>query len=372
MTQIFASPSNYFQGPGELFNSAPIIEKYGQKILLLSDPTVLKIVGNQFIDYLKQHQFDVTLATFQGEASEAEINRVTEIGQKAQSTIIIGLGGGKTADSAKAIADNLEIAVMIAPTIASTDAPCSRLSVIYTDNGQFDHYRFYKKNPEIVLLDTKIIADAPVHLLISGIADALATNVEAIDVRKANADNMLGAKQTIVAGSIGQACETTLFNYAELAVAANRAHVATDALNHIVEANTLLSGLGFESGGLAAAHAIHNGFTALSGEIHHLTHGEKVAYGTLVELILDGSDQKRFEKFLKFDLQLGLPTTLPRLHLANASDDDLVKVATQACDPNDTMTCMPTNITPADVFAAIKAVDEYSRDFQGKSVMELD
>ncbi len=372
MTQLFASPSNYIQGPGELFNSAQIIEKYGQKILLLSDPTVLKIVGNRFIAYLEKNGFKVTLATFEGEASESEINRVTKIGQQNQSSLIIGLGGGKTADSAKAIADNLNIAVIIAPTIASTDAPCSRLSVIYTDDGQFDHYRFYKKNPDVVLLDTKIIAGAPVHLLVSGIADALATNVEALDVHQANANNMLGAKQTIVAGAIGQTCEDTLFQYGELAVAANRAHVATDAFNHIVEANTLLSGLGFESGGLAAAHAIHNGFTALSGDIHHLTHGEKVAYGTLVELILNGSNQTRFEKFLKFDLKLGLPTTLARLHLDTASDDDLMKVAVQACDENDTMACMPTTIQPEDVFAAIKAVDEYSRDFQGKTILELD
>ncbi|WP_251908385.1 glycerol dehydrogenase [Lentilactobacillus kefiri] len=330
MKELFASPNTYIQGPGELFNSAEYIEKYGTKVLLLSDPTVLKIVGNDFIDYLKNNDFDVTLAQFKGEASNSEINRVTAIGESNEDQIIIGLGGGKTADSAKAIADNLDIAVMIAPTIASTDAPCSRLSVIYTEDGAFDHYRFYKKNPEIVLLDTKVIAGGPVHLLISGIADALATNVEATDVRAANADNMLNAKQTIV------------------------------------EANTLLSGLGFESGGLAAAHAIHNGFTALTGDIHHLTHGEKVAYGTLVELILDNSDHARFEKFLKFDLKLGLPTTLADLHLGAASDEDLMKVATQACDKNDTMDCMPIDITPEDVFAAIKAVDEYSKDFQNK------
>lgn len=366
MTELFASPNTYIQGPGELFKSTPYIEKYGKKVLLLSDPTVLKIVGNDFNDYLKKNGFDVTLAQFEGEASESEINRVTEIGKSNQVSIIIGLGGGKTADSAKAIADNLDIAAMIAPTIASTDAPCSRLSVIYTDDGAFDHYRFYKKNPEIVLLDTKVISGGPVHLLISGIADALATNVEATDVRAANADNMLGAKQTIVAGAIGQACEDNLFEYADLAIAANKAHVATPALDHIVEANTLLSGLGFESGGLAAAHAIHNGFTALTGDIHHLTHGEKVAYGTLVELILDGSDRSRFEKFLNFDLKLGLPTTLEDLHLGSASDGDLMKVATQACDENDTMKCMPTNITPDDVFAAIKAVDEYSKDFQNQ------
>ncbi|GHP14090.1 glycerol dehydrogenase [Lentilactobacillus fungorum] len=370
MTELFASPSTYIQGPGELFDSSAYIEKYGKKVLLLSDSTVLKIVGNDFNNYLAKNGFDVNLVTFNGEASETEIDRVTKIGKDSQDQIIIGLGGGKTADSAKAIADNLGIAVMIAPTIASTDAPCSRLSVIYTDDGQFDHYRFYKKNPEIVLLDTKVISGAPVHLLISGMADALATNVEATDVRIANADNMLGAKQTIVAGSIGQACEDTLFEYGELAISANKQHVATPALDKVVEANTLLSGLGFESGGLAAAHAIHNGFTALSGDIHHLTHGEKVAYGTLVELILDGSDKQRFKKFLDFDLKLGLPTTLADLHLGDASDEDLMKVATQACDQNDTMKYMPTAITPDDVFAAIKAVDEYSSDYQGNEFRE--
>ena len=35
----------------------------------------------------------------------------------------------------------------------------------------------------------------------------------------------------------------------------------TPALERVVEANTLLSGLGFESGGLCIAHAVHNGLT---------------------------------------------------------------------------------------------------------------
>lgn len=54
----------------------------------------------------------------------------------------------------------------------------------------------------------------------------------------------------------------------------------TPALEHIVEANILLSGLGFESGGLASCHAIHNGFTVLE-QTHKYYHGEKVAFGTL-------------------------------------------------------------------------------------------
>lgn len=364
MTKIFTSPSTYIQGEGELFKSKQYLDKYGKNVLLLSDETVLKIVGNRFTDYLEQNGFQVTVATFKGEASETEINRVSKIAADEHSEMIIGLGGGKTIDSAKAISDNLGINVIIAPTLASTDAPCSRLSVIYTDEGQFDHYRFYNKNPDLVLLDTQVVSQAPVQLLISGIADALATNVEATDVRQAKADNMVNGKQALAAKAIGQACEDNLFAYAKLAIAANKAKVVTDAFNRVVEANTLLSGLGFESGGLAAAHAIHNGFTALHGDIHKLSHGQKVAYGTLVELILNGSDRQRFEKFLNFDLELGLPTTLADLNLDSVSDEDLMKVAQQACAKGDTMNCMPGEITAEEVFAAIKTVDAYSKDYQ--------
>jgi glycerol dehydrogenase len=56
-------------------------------------------------------------------------------------------------------------------------------------------------------------------------------------------------------------------------------------LCHIVEANILLSGLGFESSGLAGAHAIHNGMTVLE-ETHSYYHGEKVAFGLLTSLHL--------------------------------------------------------------------------------------
>ncbi len=164
---------------------------------------------------------------------------------------------------------------MIVPTIASTDAPTSALSVIYTDEGNFETYRFYKKNPDLVLVDTKLIAEAPARFLASGIADALATWVEVRSVLAFGGKTMAGGVPTIAAEAIAKRCEEVLFDYGIPAYESVKAKVVTPALESVVEANTLLSGLGFESGGLAAAHAIHNGFTALHGDIHHLTHGEK-------------------------------------------------------------------------------------------------
>ena len=116
---------------------------------------------------------------FNGEASDNEINRVVSLAEENGCDLVIGLGGGKTIDSAKAIADLLKSPVVIAPTIASTDAPVSALSVIYTDEGAFARYIFYSKNPELVLVDSKVISQAPKRLLASGIADGLATWVEA-------------------------------------------------------------------------------------------------------------------------------------------------------------------------------------------------
>ena len=156
----------------------------GSHPVLLCDDMVYQIVGEKFNDYLTRYGFHVLHVAFNGEASDAEIDRVVALAEKDGADLVIGLGGGKTIDSAKAIADILGRPVVIAPTIASTDAPTSALSVIYTEDGAFEKYIFYSKNPELVLVDTKVIAGAPKRLLASGIADGLATWVEARAVQQ--------------------------------------------------------------------------------------------------------------------------------------------------------------------------------------------
>lgn len=362
MIKEFASPSSYIQGKNVLFQSDKYLKDFGKKPLFVTGGTVYQLIGAKFEKYLKEHGYDVVTVKFNGESSNNEINRITEIGKENQVTAVYGLGGGKTSDSAKAIADNLKLPVVIMPTLASTDAPCSRLSVIYTDDGSFESYRFYDKNPDLVLVDSQVIANAPSRLLVAGIADALATNVEAQAVAQAGADTMLNEKQTLVGNAIAQKCEETLFKYAHLAVSAVDQNMVTSALDKIIEANTLMSGLGFESGGLSGAHAIHDGLTTLE-ETHDLTHGEKVAYGTLTQLMLEGNDEARYEKYFKFILSLGLPTTLADLHLENATDEELLKAAEAACAENDTIDRLPFHVEPDDVAQAFRAVDSYTKHY---------
>ncbi|MBO7331165.1 MAG: iron-containing alcohol dehydrogenase, partial [Alistipes sp.] len=171
-------------------------------------------------------------------------------------------------DTSKAVAYENSIPVAIVPTIASTDAPCSALSVVYSDEGVFEDYYWLPANPNLVLVDTDGIVKAPARLLVSGMGDALATYFEARAVKAKDAGTCAGGKVTNAAMALAKLCFDTLIEEGVKAKLALEAGACTEAVEKIIEANTLLSGIGFESGGLAASHAIHNGLTVLS-ECHH-------------------------------------------------------------------------------------------------------
>ncbi len=132
MIREFQSPASYIQGKGVILERIDAIKDLGTKVLMLADDDVWEIIGEEYADAMKEEGIDVYREPFNGEASESEIERVGEIGKEQESEVVIGLGGGKAIDSAKAIADDLEISVAVVPTIASTDAPTSALSVIYS------------------------------------------------------------------------------------------------------------------------------------------------------------------------------------------------------------------------------------------------
>jgi len=359
MEKAFASPSRYIQGKGVLKTGVKHIEKLGKNALLLCGNTTWRVVGEEFNETLKSNGFAVTRVGFGGESSMEEVNRVVDIAKAESVNVVLGLGGGKVIDTAKAIADILKIPVAILPTIASTDAPTSALSVIYTPDGTFEQYLLYEKNPELVLVDTEVLSQAPVRQLVSGMADAFATWVEGRAVIEAKATTMAGGHPTLAACAIAQKCEEILFQYGLEAAQANKDKIVNEALEAIVEANTLLSGIGFESCGLAAAHAIHNGFTALHGDIHELTHGEKVAYGTLTQLFLEKRPKEELDKYINFFKELGLPTTLKDMKLENATEAELMKIGKQATMEGETIHNMPFAVTAEDVANALRSVNDY-------------
>ncbi|MDC8099742.1 glycerol dehydrogenase [Chryseobacterium rhizosphaerae] len=358
---IFSSPGKYVQGMHIINELGSYLVPMGKMAFLIADDIVWNLVKTKVVKSLDKEQVEYHYESFRGEASINEISRLAKIGKSRNIKVVVGLGGGKTLDVAKAIADELGVSVAIIPTVASTDAPCSGLSVLYTEDGAFDRYRFYKKNPDLVLVDSYICAQAPVRLFASGIADGLATYVEAQAVYRSNSKSMVGGQQTIAGMAISKACEETLLKYGYSAYKAVEVQKVTPAVEAVIEANTLLSGLGFENGGLAAAHAIHNGFTALSGDVHHLTHGEKVAYGTLTHMLLEGRSDEEIIKYIKFYRSINMPTTLEDMHLENVSYEELLSVGEKAGIENDTLHNLNPTLTAEQVANALIGVNVLSK-----------
>ncbi len=356
-TTIF--PGRYVQGKDARKRLGKELERYGEKGFVVCDTFVTENLLPDFEPFMRDG-IQVSIEKFGGECSDEEIQRLLELVKKRAPDFIVGLGGGKTIDTAKAVAHESHLPVAVVPTIAATDAPCSALSVIYTEKGEFKRFLFLRKNPDLVLVDTQIVANAPVELLVSGMGDALATWFEAESCMNSYAGNMTGDIGSLTAYSLAELCYDTLLRYGVSAKTACENSVVTPALERIVEANTLLSGLGFESGGLATAHAIHNGLTVLP-EAHHRYHGQKVAFGTLASLFLTDKPSEIIDEVFSFCESVGLPTTLADLGLAEVSDDELMRVAEASCVEGETIHNEPIPITPYMVFAALKAADAEGR-----------
>lgn len=351
-TTIF--PGRYVQGKDACKQLGEELLRFGQKGLVICDPFVYDSMLPEFEPYLKE--VEVEVVRFSGECCDEEIARLVDTVTAFAGKFVVGLGGGKTIDTAKATAFEAKVPVAVVPTLAASDAPCSALSVIYTQEGEFKRYLILPQNPNLVLVDTQIIAKAPVRLLVAGIGDALATWFEAESCQQSFASNMTGRQGSVSAYALARLCYDTLLQYGALAKTSNEKQVVTPALERVVEANTLLSGLGFESGGLAASHAIHNGLTVLE-PTHAFLHGEKVAFGVLSSLFLTDKPAETIAEVFDLCERVGLPTTLSEIGLGGVSNDDLMAVAEAACAEGETIHNEPRPVTADAVFAAMIAAD---------------
>lgn len=363
MANTIISPNRYVQGRGELKNLPEHAKKLGKKLFVIISASGLKRVRDLLEKSFENTGMELVFEEFQGECCETEIKRLGSRFQENKCDLVVGVGGGKIHDSAKAAAYYQGAPVVIIPTIASTDAPCSALSVIYSETGVFERYLFLNSNPDLVLVDTDIIAAAPSRLLVSGMGDALATYFEARAVAASGALSCAGGKPTKGALALAKLCYETLLEDGVKAKLAVEAGACTQAVENIIEANTYLSGIGFESGGLAGAHEIHNGLTVIK-DCHHLYHGEKVAFGTLTQLVLENAGQKLLEEVIGFCMDVGLPTTFAELGMARPDKDLLMEAAVRACSPDDTLVNMPFEVTPEMVYAAMVGADALGRYFK--------
>jgi glycerol dehydrogenase len=353
-------PGRYIQGYNAIQRLGPEISRLGKMGFLVCSPFVFKNLLPNFKEEIEQ-VVRVTIGEFGRECTDEEITRLSQLAKITNCEVIVGMGGGKTLDTAKAVACVLKLPVIIVPTIASTDAPCSALSLIYTREGKFKRFFVLPKNPEVVLVDTKILVQAPIRFIVAGMGDALSTWFEAESCKIKHALNMTGDVGSMTAYALAHLCYETLLEYGLIAKKACEVHSAIPAVEHIIEANILLSGVGFESGGVATAHAVHEGLISLEGTYGYL-HGEIVAFGTLVSLFLTDKSKSVIDQVYSFCESIGLPTTLDNIGLSNVSDIDIMKVSKSICREGKPIHNELIAVSTEVVFAAIKAADSMGRE----------
>lgn len=177
--KVFQSPSKYIQGRDVLKTLYRFSDQMGQTCLLI----LSKGGAERFRSVLDENEKNAEQSVFHrvvfdGECCMKGIDRLAEEAKKLQCDVIVGIGGGKVLDTAKAVAHFTNLPVIIAPTNAASDAPCSALSVVYKEDGSLDQLLLLKRNPDLVLVDSEIVAKSPAKLLSAGIGDALATYFE--------------------------------------------------------------------------------------------------------------------------------------------------------------------------------------------------
>jgi glycerol dehydrogenase len=352
--QIFAAPQRYIQGEGVLDRIGHYLAPLGlHSAGLLLSPRCEKAEGQRIISSLQSAGSQPVISHFNGECSFDEIGgHVETFSAAGKLDYLIAVGGGKAVDTGKCVAFRLGIPLVVVPTLASNDAPCSAVSVIYTPSGEDEAAEFFPQNPIMVIVDTGVIANAAERYLVSGMGDAMATFYEARVCREcSHALTAAGGRPTLAGAALGEICAHTLYADGFAAAQACANSTVNDALERIVEANTLLSGIGFESGGLAAAHAVAQGCTAVASVRDNYLHGEMVAIGTLAQLALEDKMDEA-ARVADFFASVGLPTHLDQIGLRAQQAQELAAIVAATLEfpflPN-----MPFEVTGADVHAAL-------------------
>ena len=362
MTYGIKSPSMYLQGKGELANLGRNVKKMGNVFLFLCSPHNKERIGAIVQESLQAAGREIVYCEFNGECSKEEIYRVMDTFKRNGCDGIIGAGGGKAIDTAKAVSINLgNCPVVIVPTVASNDAPCSGVAVIYNQEGVVSKALMMRRNPDLVLVDTDIIAKSPRRLLVAGMGDALSTWFEARACKRSGAKTMARGTCSNTAYRMSKLCYDMLLRDGAAALDALENKEVNEALDNVVEACIYLSGIGFESGGLAAAHAVNDGF-AYVPQAHGMYHGEKVAFGIIVQLVLEEAPFAEIREVLNFMESVGLPTTLAKLGIVDVKEEELRKVAEAACVPTQSTKNVRAHITADEVYTAIMMADEMGRE----------
>jgi glycerol dehydrogenase len=357
------APAAVIRGENALDQSGEAIARFGKTPLLVGGDRTLT-AAQPFLQPVLKQQLAVAQASYGADCSEASLAALRQTATDHEADLIIGLGGGKALDAAKLVAYQLDLPIVTIPTSAATCAAWTALSNVYSEQGAFLYDISLARCPDLLLLDYRLIQTASQRTLAAGIGDALAKWYEA-SVSSGHSD------QTLVIAAVQQArvLRDILFQKSTAALQAP----GSAAWREVVDATVLLAGVIGGLGGAqcrtVAAHAVHNGLTHLL-ESHDTLHGEKVAYGILVQLRLEEMVQGNQlaatarRQLLKFYAEIGLPQSLSDLGLTEVTLANLQYAAEVACSVGSDIHRLPFEVTPTHLMAAMVSTTAPGQGFR--------
>lgn len=341
--------------PAEYVCSVDVLNGLEDRLIQRNIKKVLILTGTKSWQALRpffpeMQNVEVSVQIYQGECSLAEISRITGIAESSGADAIIGAGGGKVLDIAKGVAHGSGIKSVLIPTLPSNCAPWTPLSVLYTEDGTMTHYTIYPESVDLLLVEPRVLLDAPVSMLVAGIGDTLAKWYEA-DVQISRFEDPPIALK--IAHYTAKLCADEMFENAELAIKDARQGNLSDAFIKVAETIIMVGGMvggfGEKYGRVAGAHAIHNAMT-IAPESHKVLHGDKVAYGVLVQLLLEGKTDE-VERLIEFYKKIGLPVSLNEMKIPSHWIEEIAAQATRESETIHVLRDDP--IRPEEVAAAM-------------------
>jgi hydroxycarboxylate dehydrogenase A len=349
--------------PSEYILNEKILEQLEGKLLERGFKKILIVHGKKSWQAAKPYwptfsTIEFEEYTYGGECSLTEIETVIEIVNQNSFDALIAVGGGKVLDLVKAAAHFTRKYFVLVPTLASNCSPWTPLSVIYDKSGAFIRYDIYPNSASLVLVEPTILLHAPLNMLIAGIGDTLAKWYEA-EVQISIIENKPIPLQ--VSYYAARQCKDLLLQHSEGAILAAKNKIINDDFIKVAETifalGGMVGGFGDHYGRIAGAHAIHNGLTIIE-ETHYALHGEKVAYGILVQLALEDKWEE-INQLILFYKKLGLPVSLTNLGIKEVTQDIINAIATKSVIPEESMHVMPIGpITSSRVSEAIATLEQ--------------
>ncbi len=365
MSLIIGNPGRYVQGAGTIREIGHYISamELGDKGLVIGGRTSLSKTQAAIAESFKSQGITHLTQTFAGEVTRNEIDRLAEIGKKSQINFVVGVGGGKAIDTSKGVSIALKAPLVVVPTVAATDAACSALVAMFSEEHVFTGSIFRPRNPELVFVSTDIIIKAPVRFLVAGMGDALSTKFEVEAAQKSGIKNFHGGGAARSSLGIARWCTDTIVEFGEEAKRAAEQGMINQVFENVVEAVVFASSVSFENcAGLAAAHAMTTGFTVLK-EVKPYLHGELVGFFTLAQIVLEKHPEELVNQLFKFCHSIGLPVTLAEIGLKNSWTELIMKGVEASCKKGSRIHNEPFTVTAQMLYEALIETDRIGSQF---------